>query len=34
MMPLHDSIVLDNISKFYGEVLGVNKINLTIPPGI
>src|SRR5271165_5744995 len=27
-------IVLDNISKFYGEVLGVNKVNLTIPPGI
>ncbi|HVW84746.1 MAG TPA: ABC transporter ATP-binding protein [Bryobacteraceae bacterium] len=28
------TIVLDNVSKFYGEILGVNKVNLTIPPGI
>ena len=28
------NIVLDNISKFYGEILGVNKVNLTIPPGV
>lgn len=28
------AIVFDNVSKFYGEVLGVNKINLTIPSGI
>ena len=27
-------IVLDNVSKFYGEVLGVNKVNLTIPAGV
>ena len=27
-------IVFDNISKFYGEVLGVNRIHLSIPPGI
>jgi ABC-2 type transport system ATP-binding protein len=27
-------IVLDNISKFYGEVLGVNRVHLRIPPGI
>ncbi len=27
-------IVLENISKFYGEVLGVNKVSLSIPPGI
>lgn len=27
-------IVLDNVSKFYGEVLGVNRIHLRIPPGI
>jgi len=27
-------IVFDNISKFYGEVLGVNRITLTIAPGI
>ena len=25
---------LENVSKFYGEVLGVNKVHLTIPPGI
>jgi ABC-2 type transport system ATP-binding protein len=29
-----DQIVLDNVSKFYGEVLGVNKVTLTIPPGV
>jgi ABC-2 type transport system ATP-binding protein len=27
-------IILDEVSKFYGEVLGVNHINLHIPPGI
>lgn len=27
-------ITLDNVSKFYGEVLGVNRVNLAIPPGI
>lgn len=27
-------IVFDNVSKFYGEVLGVNRVDLTIPPGI
>jgi len=27
-------ITLENISKFYGEVLGVNQVNLGIPPGI
>jgi ABC-2 type transport system ATP-binding protein len=27
-------IVLEDISKFYGEVLGVNQVNLSIPPGI
>ena len=27
-------IVFDNVSKFYGEVLGVNKVDLHIPPGI
>src|SRR5438128_1530182 len=26
--------VFDNVSKFYGEVLGVNRVSLTIPPGI
>jgi len=27
-------IVFDNVSKFYGEVLGVNRVDLKIPPGI
>src|SRR5260370_9898401 len=28
------TIVFDNVSKFYGEILGVNRVNLTIPTGI
>jgi ABC-2 type transport system ATP-binding protein len=27
-------IVFDNVSKFYGEVLGVNRVHLSIPSGI
>src|SRR5213596_325124 len=27
-------IIFDNVSKFYGEILGVNRVNLQIPPGI
>lgn len=27
-------IIFENISKFYGEVLGVNRISLTIDPGV
>ncbi|HUQ94010.1 MAG TPA: ABC transporter ATP-binding protein [Bryobacteraceae bacterium] len=27
-------ITFDNVSKFYGEVLGVNRVNLSIRPGI
>jgi ABC-2 type transport system ATP-binding protein len=27
-------IAFRDVSKFYGEVLGVNRVNLTIPPGI
>ena len=27
-------IIFDNVSKFYGDVLGVNRVNLSIPPGI
>jgi ABC-2 type transport system ATP-binding protein len=27
-------IVFDNVSRFYGEVLGVNRVKLAIPPGI
>jgi ABC-2 type transport system ATP-binding protein len=29
-----DGIVFTDVSKFYGEVLGINKINLKIGPGI
>lgn len=29
-----DAIVFEDVSKFYGEVLGVNRIDLTIGPGI
>jgi ABC-2 type transport system ATP-binding protein len=31
---MNDQIIFENVSKFYGEVLGVNRISLTIPPGI
>ena len=27
-------IIFDNVSKFYGEILGVNRVNLQIGPGI
>src|SRR5947207_14942485 len=27
-------IIFDNVSKFYGEVLGVNRVSLAIEPGI
>jgi ABC-2 type transport system ATP-binding protein len=27
-------IVFENVSKFYGEVLGINRVNLSVPPGI
>jgi len=27
-------ILFDNVSKFYGEILGVNRVSLAIPPGI
>ena len=27
-------ITFSNISRFYGEVLGINKVSLAIPPGI
>src|SRR5688500_1297701 len=30
----HSEIVFDNVSKFYGEILGVNRVTLSIPPGI
>ena len=31
---MHDRILFDNVSKFYGEVLGVNRVSLDLPPGI
>lgn len=27
-------VIFENVSKFYGEVLGVNRVSLSIPPGI
>jgi len=27
-------ILFENVSRFYGDVLGVNRVNLAIPPGI
>jgi ABC-2 type transport system ATP-binding protein len=32
--PVVDRVVVDNVSRFYGEVLGVNRVTLSIPPGI
>jgi len=33
--PIEQSlIVLEDVSRFYGEVLGVNRVTLSIPPGI
>jgi ABC-2 type transport system ATP-binding protein len=29
-----DQIVFENVSKFYGEVLGVNRVSLNLAPGI
>jgi len=29
-----DRIVFEDVSKFYGEILGVNRVNLSIPSGI
>jgi ABC-2 type transport system ATP-binding protein len=31
---MNGQILFENVSRFYGEVLGVNRINLSIPPGI
>lgn len=33
-MSSEQTIVFDNVSKFYGEVLGVNRVQLRIPPGV
>src|SRR5690348_13228167 len=32
--PANQLIIFDNVSKFYGEILGVNRINIQIAPGI
>jgi len=32
--PREETIVFDDVSKFYGEILGVNRVSLTIAPGI
>jgi len=29
-----DRIIFENVSKFYGEVLGVNRVSLSLPPGV
>jgi ABC-2 type transport system ATP-binding protein len=31
---IRDMIVFDDVSKFYGEILGVNRVSLRIAPGI
>jgi ABC-2 type transport system ATP-binding protein len=33
-MSAADRIVFENVSKFYGEVLGVNRVTLSIGPGV
>ena len=30
----NNHVVFDNVSKFYGEVLGVTNVSLSIPPGV
>jgi ABC-2 type transport system ATP-binding protein len=34
MTPMSDRIIFENVSKFYGEVLGVNRVSLNIPAGV
>jgi ABC-2 type transport system ATP-binding protein len=34
MSPMNDHIIFENVSKFYAEVLGVNHVSLSIPPGV
>lgn len=31
---MSNHIIYEDVSKFYGEILGVNRVNLSIPPGI
>jgi len=30
----NDRITFENVSKFYDQILGVNRVNLSIPPGV
>jgi ABC-2 type transport system ATP-binding protein len=34
MNAMTDRIIFEDVSKFYGEVLGVNRVTLSIPPGV
>ena len=34
VITVSDRIIFEDVSKFYGEILGVNRVNLSIPPGI
>ena len=34
MTSMSDRIIFEDVSKFYGEVLGVNRVSLSIPPGV
>src|SRR5262249_8327678 len=34
MSDTSNRIVFENVSKFYCEVLGVNRVNLSLPPGV
>ena len=33
-MTSDNKITFENVSKFYGEVLGVNRVNISLPPGV
>ena len=33
-MTTSDRIIFEDVSKFYGEVLGVNRVSLSLPPGV
>lgn len=34
MTTANSTIIFENVSKFYGEVLGVNRVNLSLPSGV
>lgn len=34
MTPPNDCVVFDDVSKFYGEILGVNRVSFSLEPGI